>query len=622
MRADLAFPKHFLDELRARVNVVELVGRRVQLKKRGRDHWGCCPFHNEKTASFKVSEDRDDYHCFGCGAHGSAFDFVMQVEGLSFPETVERLADFCGMQVPEVTPEDRERAERATGLAEANEAAAKWFQAQLRSAAGAEARDYVERRGLSDKAVEEFRLGFAPDRNDALKSALIERGFTEAVLVEAGLIAKPDDGRAAYDRFRNRLMFPIADRRGRVIAFGGRALGEARAKYLNSPETPLFNKSRTLYNHAMAREASREAGTVIVAEGYMDVIALAEAGFRHAVAPLGTAVTEEQIGMLWQMTAEPVLCLDGDEAGLRAAQRAAERALPVLKPGKSLRFAMLPQGKDPDDLVRGEGADALRAVLEGARSMAALLFQSAVAGRPLDTPERRAGLDQELTRLGFQIADETIRHHYLNDFRERARSHFRQQRPAAPAFRDRRQTPPWRGRSVPEDVSALRATLGQDGIRLKEEIILAALIDWPELIEEFEAQLDEVHFRNDDLDRALMLLRDAAIREPGLDRTVITRHFHAAGLLPLIERLSAPNAAKLNYRSGETLTPELAGEQFGATLHRYRIEALEEEHREAAAIAKRDLTQAALDRHYAVKQELERLRASEPAATRSARAGH
>ncbi len=266
------------------------------------------------------------------------FDFVMETEGLSFPETVERLAEFAGMQVPEVTPEDRERAERATGLAEANEAAAKWFQAQLNSSAGAEARDYVERRGLSAKAVEEFRLGFAPERNDGLKSALIERGFAEAVLIEAGLIARPDDGRASYDRFRDRLMFPIGDRRGRVIAFGGRALGEARAKYLNSPETPLFNKSMTLYNFAMAQEAARNAGTVIVAEGYMDVIALAEAGFRHAVAPLGTAVTEDQIGMLWQMAAEPVMCLDGDEAGLNAAQRAAERALPILKPGKSLRF--------------------------------------------------------------------------------------------------------------------------------------------------------------------------------------------------------------------------------------------------------------------------------------------
>jgi len=619
----LAFPKHFLDELRARVNVVELVGRRVQLKKRGRDHWGCCPFHNEKTASFKVSEDRDDYHCFGCGAHGSAFDFVMQTEGLSFPETVEQLAEFAGMQVPEVTPEDRERAERATGLAEVNEAAAKWFQAQLSSGVGAEARDYVQRRGLSAQAVDEFRLGYAPDRNDGLKSALLERGFPEAVLIEAGLIAKPDDGRATYDRFRNRLMFPIADRRGRVIAFGGRALGEARAKYLNSPETPLFNKSHTLYNHAMAREAARDAGTVIVAEGYMDVIALAEGGFRNAVAPLGTAVTEDQIAMLWQMAAEPVMCLDGDAAGLNAARRAAERALPILKPGKSLRFAILPEGKDPDDLLRAEGPQAVKAVLDAAGSMAALLFQGAAAGRSIDTPERRAGLDAELTRIGFQIEDETIRRHYLDDFRNRARALFRNsgdtRRPAPRGGGDRR---PWRGRAIAEDTSALRATLHQDGVRTREETLLAALIEWPELIDEFEAQLEDIQFRNDDLDQALMLLRDAAIRHPGLDSEAISRHFRTAGLQTLIERLCAPTAARLNFRSSKDLTLAEAGEQFGATLHRYRIEALEEEHREAAAISRRDLTQEALERQFALKQELDRLRAAEPAAMQAARAGH
>jgi DNA primase len=622
----LAFPKHFLDELRGRVNVVELVGRHVQLKKRGRDHWGCCPFHSEKSPSFKVSEDRDDYHCFGCGAHGSAFDFVMQTQGVSFPECVEQLADFAGMQVPEVTPEDRERADLSSRLSEANEAAAKWYQAQLNSGVGTEARDYVERRGLSDRAVEEFRIGYAPDRNDGLKSALLERGFSEAELIEAGLIAKPDDGRGTYDRFRNRLMFPISDRRGRVIAFGGRALGEARAKYLNSPETPLFSKSFTLYNFAMAREAAREAGTVIVAEGYMDVIALAEAGFRNAVAPLGTAVTEDQIGMLWQMAAEPVMCLDGDQAGLRAAQRAAERALPILKPGKSLRFAILPEGKDPDDLLRDEGPAALKSILNAARSMAAMLFQTAAAGRPIDTPERRAGLDAELTRIGFQIEDETIRRHYQDDFRNRARELFRganQSQNQRPSQRggDNRNRQPWRGRPMLEDTSALRATMGQDGTRTREETILAALIEWPDLVEDFDAQLDEVHFRNDDLDQALMLLRDAVMRHPGLDSEAISRHFHAAGLQNLIERLRAPTAVRLNFRSSKNMTLTEVGEQFGATLHRYRIEALEEEHREAAAISRRDLTQEALERQFALKQELDRLRASEPAAMMAARAG-
>ncbi|ANK82780.1 MAG: DNA primase [Rhizobiales bacterium NRL2] len=616
----MAFPKHFLDELRARTNVVELVGRRVQLKKRGRDHWGCCPFHGEKTASFKVSEDRDDYHCFGCGAHGSAFDFVMQIEGLSFPEAVERLAEAAGMDVPKMQPEDRQKADRMSRLAEANEAAAKWFAAQLHGAAGAEARAYLERRGVGAKAVGDFRLGFAPDRNDGLKSALLDRGFTEAEQIEAGLIAKPDDGRAAYDRFRNRLMFPIADRRGRVIAFGGRALGEARAKYLNSPETPLFHKSRALYNLAMAREAARDAGTVIVAEGYMDVIALAEAGFRHAVAPLGTAVTEDQIALLWQMTAEPVFCLDGDAAGLRAAQRAAERALPVLKPGKSLRFALLPEGLDPDDMVRSQGPDAMRELLGRTAGIAETLWRAATADRELGTPERRAALEKDLERLAFQIADETIRRHFLDDFRARARAAFRR-----PSRRDDR---PWRPgqpgqrgfRREEEDLTALRASLPANAGRVPEETIVAALLAWPELLEEFGEQLDALQLRHDDLDRALVIMRDAAMRQAELDSGALSRHLLAAGYERLIARLSAPNAARLSFKSRKDTPYSEIREQFDATLHHYRIEAVQEELNEAVTIARRELSAEAFDRVSALKLELDRLMASEPTASGVAQA--
>ena len=616
----MAFPKHFLDELRARTNIVELVARRVQLKKRGRDHWGCCPFHGEKTASFKVSEDRDDYHCFGCGAHGSAFDFVMQTEGLSFPEAVERLAESAGMDVPKMQPEDRQKADRMARLGEANEAAAKWFTAQLHGAGGAEARGYLERRGVGEKAVAEFRLGFAPDRNDGLKSALLDRGFTEAELIEAGLIAKPDDGRATYDRFRNRLMFPIADRRGRVIAFGGRALGEARAKYLNSPETPLFHKSHALYNHAMAREAAREAGTVVVAEGYMDVIALAEAGFRNAVAPLGTAVTEDQIALLWQMTAEPVFCLDGDAAGLRAAQRAAERALPVLKPGKSLRFALLPEGLDPDDMVRSRGADAMRELLSRTGSISEMLWRAAVADRELDTPERRAALEKELERQAFQIADETIRRHYLDDFRSRARAAFRRAssrnegpwRPSAPGQR--------RFRREEEDLTALRAMLPTDATHVREETIVAALLAWPELLEEFGDVLDALHLRHDDLDRALVIMRDASMRQAELDSAELSRHLLAAGYERLIERLNAPNAARLSFKSRKDTPYSEIREQFDATLHRYRVEMVQEELNEAVAIARRELSAQAFDRVSALKLELDRLMASEPTASGVAQA--
>lgn len=605
----MAFPKSFVDEVRARTNIVELVGRRVALRKRGRDHWGCCPFHNEKSPSFKVSEDRDDYHCFGCGAHGSAFDFVMQTEGLSFPETVERLAEAAGLAIPAVRPEDRQRADRLSRLAEANEAAAKWFQAQLRGAGGGAARDYLARRGVGALAIEEFRLGFAPDRNDALKAALTERGFSEAELVEAGLLARPDDGRASYDRFRERLMFPIGDRRGRIIAFGGRALGEARAKYLNSPETPLFEKGRTLYNHAMAREAARDAGTVVVVEGYMDVIALAEAGIRHAVAPLGTALTEDQIGLLWQMTAEPVLCLDGDAAGVRAAQRAAERALPILRPGRSLRFALLPKGLDPDDLVRREGRAAIERLLTEPTSATELIWQALTAERPLDTPERRAALEAEINALTAGIADPAVQRHYRDDLRNRLREALRPPRRLASAGPAAGFRP---GRAEREDLTALKATLALSPLRAREEALLAALLNWPELLEAFEHELDELELQHEDLDRLLVTLREQLSRDPGLDSESLARHLTAAGLDRIVTRLRAPSATKLDWKSHRATPVSVIREQFEATLRRYRVDILTAEYEDAAAEARRELTEEAFGRLTALKRALEQAKSDEP----------
>ncbi|HZD26552.1 MAG TPA: DNA primase, partial [Alphaproteobacteria bacterium] len=404
----MAFPQAFLDELRARTGLAELVGRRVRLVRRGREHTGLCPFHNEKTPSFTVNEDKGFYHCFGCGAHGSAIDFVMQTENLSFPEAVEKLALEAGLEVPRERPEDREREARRRSLYDVMEAAAEWFEAQLAGQIGAGARDYLAGRGVRPQTVGRFRLGYAPERREALKAALLARGFAEAQLVEAGLLIRPEDGGDSYDRFRQRLIFPITDRRGRVVAFGGRALAEQKAKYLNSPETPLFHKGRLLYNLAGAREAVREAGTVLVTEGYMDVIALAEAGFGHAVAPLGTALTEEQMQELWRLAPEPVLCFDGDNAGQRAAFRAAERALPLLKPGHSFRFVGLPPGEDPDSLVRGQGAGAMRALVEAAEPLGAVIWRMATEGQSFNTPERRAGLRQALREAVARIADPVV----------------------------------------------------------------------------------------------------------------------------------------------------------------------------------------------------------------------
>ncbi len=328
----MAFPPRFLDELRQRVSLAEIVGRRVKLVRRGREYIGLCPFHKEKTPSFSVVEDKGFYHCFGCGAHGDVIGFVMQTENLSFPEAVEQLARQAGLDVPQESREERERAARQATLQGAVDAACVYFEQMLYGPDGRAARAYLERRGLDEATIRRFRLGYAPDGRDHLKRALAKE-FPEPLLIEAGLLRKPEGGGETYDYFRDRVIFPIGDRRGRIIAFGGRVMGDGQPKYLNSPDTPLFQKGRVLYGWALARAAAAKEPSAIVVEGYMDVIALHRAGFATAVAPLGTALTEAQIEELWRLAPEPILCFDGDAAGQRAASRALARALPILKPG-------------------------------------------------------------------------------------------------------------------------------------------------------------------------------------------------------------------------------------------------------------------------------------------------
>src|SRR5215475_2825236 len=411
----MAISREFVDELRSRLSIAGVIGGRVRLVKRGRDHTGLCPFHKEKTPSFTVSEEKGFFHCFGCGAHGDVVGFVMRSDNLSFPEAVERLARDAGMQVPASSPEERQREEQRATLHSTLEAATAWFEAQLRAGVGRPGLDYFKRRGLQDETIARFRLGYAPDSRSGLKDALGKAGMSEALMLEAGLLIRPEDGRPTYDRFRGRVMFPISDRRGRVIAFGGRILDQGEPKYLNSPETPLFHKGRTLYGQAQAARAARESGEIVVCEGYMDVIALAEAGFAGAVAPLGTALTEGQIAELWRLAAEPILCFDGDAAGQRAAGRAVERALPLLQPGKSLRFAVLPPGEDPNSLIRSQGEAAMREVLDGARPLIDMLWDLELTARPADTPERRAGFRQRLRERARRIGDRTVQDDYRNE---------------------------------------------------------------------------------------------------------------------------------------------------------------------------------------------------------------
>ncbi|MTJ80662.1 MAG: DNA primase [Telmatospirillum sp.] len=560
----MAFPPSFLDEIRARVPLASVIGRTVRLTKRGREFIGLCPFHNEKSPSFTVNEEKGFYHCFGCGAHGDVITYEMQTHHLSFPEAVERLATAAGLEVPVEAPAERERARRAASLYEVMDRAASFFERQLRAPGGRDALDYLRRRGLDDDTIARFRLGYSPDNRTALKTALCGPDLSEAMAVEAGLLIQPEDGSGpSYDRFRGRVMFPITDRRGRVIAFGGRIMGDGQPKYLNSPDTPLFHKGSVLYGLAQAREPAATAGTIVVCEGYMDVIAMSRAGFGHTVAPLGTALTELQIELLWRMAPEPVICLDGDAAGQRAAGKAAARALPLLKPGMSLRFATVPAPEDPDSLIRESGPAAMRQVLEAARPLSEILWEQALAGHAIDTPERRAALENDLMETVSQIADRSVQEQYRSFFRERLWETFRSARPRPAGPRPGggasggRYAPGgfggggWRGNgpgrsrfrhSVDRGVDGRFAGAGLPPVLppawlSQERLLLLLVILYPALLEQVAERLGNLSFQDSDLDK----LRQEALKHldgwGSLDSEDVQRHLRSCGFSEILDRL-------------------------------------------------------------------------------------
>jgi DNA primase len=421
----MRFTPQFLDELRARLPVSEVVGRRVKLRKAGREWKGLSPFNQEKTPSFFVNDQKAMWFDFSSGKNGNIFDFLMLTEGVSFPEAVERLAGQAGVPLPVMTREAQAQEERRKTLHDIVELAAKFFETTLASRNGARGRGYLLDRGLHAATQLRFRLGYAVSDQYALKEHLGAAKIPVEDMVEAGLLVAGENISVPYDRFRDRVMFPISDWRGRVIAFGGRALDkEVSAKYLNSPETPLFHKGGTLYNIAGARKAAHDGARVIAVEGYVDVIAMVTAGFEGTVAPLGTALTADQLGLMWRMADEPILCFDGDDAGRRAAYRAVDLALPFLKPGKSIKFAQLPDGQDPDDLARSGGRDAIEDVLTGARPLAQILWARESEAGAFDTPERRAALEARIGEVTGTIADETVRRYYRQDFSARLRQLF------------------------------------------------------------------------------------------------------------------------------------------------------------------------------------------------------
>ncbi len=618
----MAFPPGFLDELRARLSLSDIVGRKVSLKRRsGAEHAGLCPFHNEKSPSFTVNDKKGFYHCFGCGEHGDAVGFVMKTEGLSFPESVEKLAREVNLPVPRATPAERERADRAATLQQVVELAALWFQKQLRLPAGRQGLDYLRGRGLSDAVIDDFRLGFAPDSRDGVIAALKRENVPIEKIVEAGLAIQPDDGREPYDRFRGRVMFVINDRRGRAIAFGGRVMGAGEPKYLNSPETPLFHKGANLYCLDRARQAVTKDQPVIVAEGYMDVIALHGAGFTGAVAPLGTALTEGQLGELWKLADEPYLCFDGDNAGRRAASRAAERALPLLRPGKSLRFLTLPAGEDPDSLIRTRGADAVRRILDLARPLSDMVWELEIEGKPADTPERRASLQRSVEQRVAEIADPMVREYYRTEMRNRLN---RMRRPEAsvwqPGGGGRK---PFRRPGDPEPApfaagsAARRSGEGLDGSR-QERVLLGALIERPALLHILAEELASLPISHPELVRlrsglldALSLVpsgvdpaADEAAGDPSLEAQLILQHLERIGLgrLAAETRLKARNA----FRDDPADSEGWVGQWRRAARHLSQLQGGPEELKRAEEALAEDMSDENLQRLQAILDRMRR----------------
>ncbi len=545
------FSPQFLDELRGRTLLSALIGRGLKLTRAGREWKACCPFHHEKSPSFYVNDDKGFYHCFGCSAHGDAIRWMTDQQGLSFLDAVKELADNAGLALPAPDPRAAERDEAASKQHDVMAAAAEWFAGQLREDVGAEARTYLTKRGIAPATVETFAMGFAPDRRDALKTALAR--FGDAALIEAGLLISVEE-KAPYDRFRGRLMIPIRDPRGRVIAFGGRILSAGEPKYLNSPDTPLFDKGRTLYNLDRAAPVARKAGRLIVVEGYMDVIALAQAGIGEVVAPLGTALTEAQLERLWRVVDVPVLCLDGDSAGKKAAVRAAERALPLLAPGRSLSIAMLPAGKDPDDMVRGGGPAAFEPLVESALSLVDLLWDHEVAALPLKTPEARAGLKRRLSELSAVIADGDVRQQYQEELRQRFEAAFfapRGERRPAPARGNRSNGKKWFD-PAPALPGQRARSIGGGGVdALYGRAILAGLLRHPTMVTTCAEALSMLVIEDGALDRLRAVLLEAAYDPPAVESGGIDTIFEEVGLSVLVGQLRRADGVAFSFIRSE-----------------------------------------------------------------------
>ena len=531
-----------LDEFKNQLAIADIVGRFVKLTRHGRELTGLCPFHKEKTPSFSVVEDKGFYHCFGCGAHGSAIDFVMNLERLSFPEALTRLAELTGIEAPQTTrkaPEDP----KLKSIETANGEALRWFQSQLNSSAGTAARNYLAQRKIAHAVCAQFQLGYAPNARTALKDHLTAQGYDSGLLVEAGLVSKLDDG-SIIDRFRDRLMYPILDVRNRCLAFGGRALGPAKAKYLNTAETPVFKKGEQLYGLNFAKAAAHRANRVFVVEGYMDVIAMHRGELPIAVAPLGTAVTEAQLKKLWQCADEPVFCLDGDQAGERASMRVAERAMPMLSPGKSLQFVSLPSGLDPDSLLEAQGIDGLHAALEHTETMIDFIFRTKLRANSGETPERRARLKKDLVMLAGTISDPDIRAQYQAMFRQKIDELWHRPAPKhwQKAPNNRRDFNRLRSNAASSLLTRQHGELTHTE-RNAELDILRPLIANPGIFEAIEHEFVDIEFAEQDLRAVkteILEFFSTIDSHPALDAAQLRDHLTRHGFGTLVKEMETP----------------------------------------------------------------------------------
>ena len=502
----MSLPNGFLDELRSRICLSDVVGRKVQwdLRKSNQargDMWAPCPFHQEKTASFHVDDNKGFYYCFGCQAKGDAIGFIKETENVNFIEAVEILASEVGLQMPEFDPKSKEKADRNKILLEIMEQSVNFFRLTLNSNQGKHALEYLKKRGLSSDAIERFEIGFAPADQTTLTQKLIDKGYDLDAIIETGMSVKSDESNRLYDRFRGRIMFPIRDSRGRGIAFGGRSLDStARAKYLNSPETPLFDKGSNLYNLVSARSAVGRGEPLIVTEGYMDVIALDSGNFNGAIAPLGTAITEKQLQLMWRISPEPIIALDGDKAGLRAAYRLIDLSLPLLRTGKALRFSIMPEGKDPDDLIRNEGASAFKNLIDEAVPMVDLIWKRETEGKSFDSPERRAGLDKSLSDVIALIKDKNLKNHYRDALFQARRQFFGRQNAGTTEFKNNSRLMPQSDTKSSFLVAADEKTVSA---QIRESTVIAVLMNFPELIEIFYDELIMIDLASPDCDLIL-----------------------------------------------------------------------------------------------------------------------